>query len=43
MLWTEGRQRSGRELSDMLTAAGFAVVEIRPTIGYWSIVTARRR
>ena len=42
LLWTEGRQRSGRELSAMLTAAGFSPIEVCPTVGYWSVVTASR-
>jgi len=39
LLWTEGQQYSGGELSAMLTAAGFTDIEVKPTSGYWSIVT----
>ena len=42
LLWTEGRQRSGREISALLAEAGFTDVAVQPTIGYWSVVTARR-
>lgn len=34
-----GRQYSGHELSAMLKAAGFVDIEIKPTFGYWSVVT----
>jgi O-methyltransferase domain/Dimerisation domain len=40
MGWTEGEQYSGAELSAMLTDAGFRDIEVRPTFGYYSIVTA---
>jgi Methylase involved in ubiquinone/menaquinone biosynthesis len=42
LLWTEGEQYSGRELSAMLTEAGFTGIEVKPTWGYWSIVTGRK-
>lgn len=43
MLWgTEGQQFSGRELSTMLSEAGFTDIEVKPTWGYWSIVTGRK-
>ena len=43
LLWTtEGQQYSGRELSAMLTEAGFTDIEVKPTFGYWSIVTGRK-
>lgn len=35
----EGQQYSGQELSEMLTEAGFTDIEVKPTLGYWSIVT----
>ncbi|MGH8071901.1 MAG: methyltransferase [Candidatus Entotheonellia bacterium] len=38
--WTEGEQYSRKELSEMLREAGFTHIEVRPTFGYWSIVTA---
>jgi len=39
LLWTEGEQYSGGEVSSMLREAGFTKVEVKPTFGYWSIVT----
>ena len=43
MLWgTEGQEYSGRELSTMLTEAGFVDIEVKPTWGYWSVVTGRK-
>jgi hypothetical protein len=34
-----GQQYSGREVSLMLKEAGFAKIQVKRTIGYWSIVT----
>jgi O-methyltransferase domain/Dimerisation domain len=34
-----GQQYSGRELRWMLKAAGFRNIEVKKTIGYWSVVT----
>jgi hypothetical protein len=34
-----GQQYSGKEILAMLTDAGFREVEVKPTFGYWSIVT----
>ena len=42
LLWCEGQQYSGRELSAMLTEAGFTDIEVKPTFGYWSIVSGRK-
>jgi len=42
LLWTEGQQYSGAELSAMLTEAGFTDIEVKPTFGYWSIVSGRK-
>jgi hypothetical protein len=42
LLATEGQQYSGSELSAMLTEAGFIDIEVKPTFGYWSIVTGRK-
>lgn len=39
LLWCEGEQYSGREISSMLRDAGFKKIEVKPTFGYWSIVT----
>ena len=42
LLWTEGEQYSGQELSTMLAEGGFRDIEAKPTCGYWSIVTGRK-
>jgi hypothetical protein len=42
LLWTEGRQYSGGELSLMLSEAGFTDVEVHRSFGYWGIVTGRK-
>ncbi len=42
LLWTEGQQFSGSELSYMLQEAGFADIDVIPTFGYWHIVTGRK-
>ena len=34
-----GQQYSKRELSTMLTEAGFRDIEVKPTFGYWSVLT----
>jgi hypothetical protein len=40
MGWTEGEQYSGRELSAMLSDAGFRDIQVKPTFGYCSIVSS---
>jgi hypothetical protein len=40
--WTEGEQYSGKEISEMLREAGFANIQVRPTFGYWGLVTAQK-
>jgi hypothetical protein len=43
LIWSvDGEQYSGVELSQMLTGAGFRDVEVKPTFGYYSIVTASK-
>jgi cyclopropane fatty-acyl-phospholipid synthase-like methyltransferase len=42
LTWTEGQQYSGRELTEMLTAAGFQDVRITSAFYPYSIVEARR-
>jgi len=42
LLATEGQQYSGAELGAMLGEAGFTDIEVKPTFGYWSIVTGRK-
>jgi O-methyltransferase domain len=39
LLWTEGEEYSGRELSTMLAEAGFIDINVQPTCSPWSIVT----
>jgi hypothetical protein len=39
LLWTEGQQYWDHELSTMLMDVGFINIEVKPTFGYWSIVT----
>ncbi|HXE98250.1 MAG TPA: methyltransferase [Dongiaceae bacterium] len=39
LLWTEGQQFSGAELSAMLAGAGFVEIAVIATQGYWHIVT----
>ncbi len=43
LLWVEGEQYSGREISSMLREVGFGSIEVKPTFGYWSIVTGVKR
>ena len=42
LLWTEGQQYSGDELTAMLSQVGFRENEVKPTFGYWSIVIGRK-
>jgi hypothetical protein len=42
LMTTEGEQYSGPELVAMLASAGFTEIEVKPTFGYWSIVTGRK-
>jgi SAM-dependent methyltransferase len=42
LYWVPGQQYSGRELSAMLSEAGFADIKIVPTFSSWSIVTATK-
>ena len=39
-LWVDGEQYSGRKISSMPREASFRKIEVMPTFGYWSIVTA---
>jgi hypothetical protein len=39
LLWTEGEQYSGGEISSILREAGFKNIQVKPTFGYWSMVT----
>jgi O-methyltransferase domain/Dimerisation domain len=40
--WATGEQYSRAELSETLTAAGFKDIEVKPTFGYYSIVTGTK-
>ncbi len=42
LLFVEGQQYSGKELSEMLLEAGFADIEVKPAFGYWGIVTGHK-
>ncbi|MEQ8763581.1 MAG: methyltransferase [Planctomycetota bacterium] len=42
LFWTEGQQYTAAELATILDAAGFDSVTVRPTCGYWSLVSARK-
>lgn len=42
LVWTEGQQYSEDMLTDALSAAGFESVEHTPTVGYWTVTSARR-
>jgi hypothetical protein len=43
LLWCEGEQYSGPELAQMLGNAGFVDLDVKPSFGYWSVVTGRKR
>ncbi len=42
LAWTEGKQYSGQELTEILSSSGFSSIEIIPTFGYWSIVVGTK-
>jgi acetylserotonin N-methyltransferase len=42
LMWTDGRQYSGREVAEMMAEAGFGPATVTPTVGYWSVVAASR-
>lgn len=42
LLRGEGGRYSARAYTDMLQQAGFTDIEVKPTVGYWSIVTGRK-
>jgi hypothetical protein len=39
MVWTTGRQFTGKEMVTMLRDGGFGKVQVKRTFGDWSIVT----
>lgn len=39
LIWTEGRQYSGAELTAMLREAGFGEIAVQRSFGLWSVVT----
>ena len=43
LLAVEGQQYTGRELTAMLAEVGFTDIDVKPTCGYWRIVTKRER
>jgi hypothetical protein len=42
LFWTEGQQYSETQIVEMLRSTGFPEVEVRPTVGYWSVVIGRK-
>jgi SAM-dependent methyltransferase len=42
LLRGEAGRYSGRDYASMLSAAGFVDVEIKPTTGYWHLITGRK-
>ncbi|MEV6333045.1 methyltransferase [Streptomyces sp. NPDC051909] len=42
LLWTQGQQFTAPELTALLAGEGFVDIEVKPTFGYWSIVTGRK-
>jgi hypothetical protein len=43
LMWHDGQQYSGRELIELLAGVGFVDTEVKPSFGYWSVVTGRKR
>jgi O-methyltransferase domain len=39
LMYVEGEQYSSREISAFLADAGFRQIEVKPTFGYWGVVT----
>lgn len=42
LTYLDGEQYSGREISGFFSEAGFTDIEVKPTFGYWSLVTGRK-
>ncbi|BBL72615.1 O-methyltransferase [Methylogaea oryzae] len=42
LLWTEGRQYSGKELTDVLREAGFINIKVLPTSNNWSVICGQK-
>lgn len=42
LLWTEGQQFSGHEMTSMLDSIGFVEIKVKHISGYWSIVTGQK-
>jgi hypothetical protein len=42
LLRGEGGRYSGGDYASMLSDAGFIDIEVKPTIGYWSLITGRK-
>ncbi len=43
LLWTAGQEYSAGELSAILGEVGFSEIEVKPTFGNWSIVSAQKQ
>jgi hypothetical protein len=42
LLRGEAGRYSARDYAGMLSDAGFIDIEVKPTVGYWSLITGRR-
>lgn len=42
LAWTEGKQYSGPEVSQILDDSGFKCIQVIPTFGYWSLVVGEK-
>lgn len=43
LMWQDGQQYSGRELTELLAGVGFVDTEVKLSLGYWAVVTGRKR
>jgi hypothetical protein len=42
LVWSEGQQFSGLELTEILSETGFINIDVTPSSGYWSIVSGEK-
>jgi hypothetical protein len=42
LVWAEGQQFSGLELTQLLSKAGFININVTPSSDYWSIVNGEK-
>ncbi len=42
LVWTEGQQFSGLELTEILSETGFINIDVTPSSGFWSIVSGEK-